>query len=444
MTDTRLLQSNKIMRLIDAVIVLPQPDPESIIGALNIRMTRTPRPPNWEMAEGSFASGPFRSAELSYRTDLGSGMLLLRVHSDTALTDLDLDLDRFGPRPLPTPESSGPEGTLIYRYEFADGSKLIELSFGALLHRLQCVSLRWMPPGWTRPVPPGKERVWDGAPACVFLRSYDNVREVLEYAPVSRAWVLHPAGDVPEAQRTFGAFTREHDHVAGVFATPGGPAVFLDKTLMLARPGETSVRLEAEALSPNRSTFSMVYRNEFHQTHVLNSLIYEHRHGVGTNPYDTEREDVDLFALIANRLEQADFLRAYRRDWCVKPIASVAPPSLPFRPKQRRCSHCSGVAELSELSQQYTPSGSPLGMRRHYRCKQCGWTFSFESPGGNFLNVLGGLLFGVGGLLVLPAEPDGRDIFWSAVCFLIGAPLLWMAGSQLIQALRNPPIDEGG
>jgi hypothetical protein len=317
MTHASSSQGNEVIRLIDAVIGLLRLDPESIISALGIPMIRQSRPPNWEMAEGTFDSGPFRSAELSYRTDLGSGMLLLKARSDTSLMDFDLDLDRFGPRPTPTPELSGPdpEGTLTYRYEVAGGTKTIELWFGALSHGLQGASVRWMPLGWTRPSLPGKERVWDGAPASVFLRSFDNVREVLEYALVSRAWVPHAAGDVPEGRRTFGAFTREHDHVAGVFATPDGPAVFLDKTLMLVRPGETSVLLEGAGSNLNRSTFSLLHRTAGPQTRVLNALIYEHRHGVGTNPYDSEREDVDLFALIASGLEREDFMRAYRRDW---------------------------------------------------------------------------------------------------------------------------------
>jgi hypothetical protein len=545
---TSSLQGNEVMRLIDAVIGLPQLDPESIISVLGIPMTRQSRPPHWEMAEGAFDSGPFRSAELSYRTDLGSGMLLLRPRSDNSLIDLDLDLDRFGPRPTPTPELSGPEGTSRYIYEVAGGTRTIALSFGALSHRLQGASVRWMPPGWTRPVPPGKERVWDGAPASVFLRSFDNVREVLEYAPATRAWVLHAAGDVPEARRTFGAFTRSYDHVAGVFATPDGPAVFLDKTLMLVRPGETSVLLEAAGSNPDRSKFSLLHRTVGPQTRDLNALIYQHRHGVGTNPYDTEREDVDLFALIASGLEREGFLQAYKRDWprpedtlsapepagpivehtartevrvcstchqatlvCVRlqpvrecltatgwsdwrcqscgasvrlypqagirrlrwmavplfftvvlpiwylirahrlaqawranPVASGAvSPAIrfAFRPKQRRCSRCSGVAELSELIQQRTPSGSPLGIRRRYRCKKCDRTFDFESPGGNILNGMGGILFGVGGLVALLARPHGWDFAWIAVCVLLGAPLLWMAGSQLIQALRNPLIE---
>lgn len=84
-----------------------QLDPDSIIRALDIDMPCISCPPNREMAEGTFDTAPFRSAELSYRSDLGSGTLLLRAHSETSLLDWDLDLGRLGPRPTPIPELSG-------------------------------------------------------------------------------------------------------------------------------------------------------------------------------------------------------------------------------------------------------------------------------------------------------------------------------------------------
>jgi hypothetical protein len=544
------LHAVEVMRLIDAAMVLPAPVPAAIQAALGIPLPKVPGPLGWEMHEGTFQSGPFTKAKLSYRPDLGSGMLNLDARTEPqSLLELELPLDRFGPRTnLDLNPATAPQGTASHIFSFAGGAREIWFTFTYLTRRFDGVSLRWSPSGWTRPVPPGQERVWDGAPASILLRSYDNVREVLEYAPATRAWILHAADDVPEGHRTFGAFTRnEHGHVAGIFATPDGPAVFLNKTLMLVRPGETAVQLEDAGSNPHRSKFSLVHRSQPRRTQVVDALIYEHRHGVGTNPYDTEREDVDLFAMIATRLEREDFLRAYKRDWCrpeaglgtseqatptagptvgtevrvcsacheealvcvrlqpvsecltatgwsdwrcqscgasvrlypqagirrlrwmavpvfftlvlpawylirahrlskawrASPIASGAVyPAIrfPFKPKQRRCSHCGGVAELSELIQQCTPNGSPLGIRCRYRCRKCDRPFDFESPGGNILNLVGGILFGVGGLLALPAKLHGWDLLWSAVGVLLGAPLLWMAGSQFMQALRNPLI----
>jgi hypothetical protein len=312
----------EVMRLIDAAIVLPAPVPAAIRAALGIPLPKVPGPLGWEMHEGTFQSGPFTKAKLSYRPDLGSGMLNLDARSDSqSLLELSLDLDRFGARTnLDLNPATAPEGTESQIFSPAGGASEIWFTFTYLTRRFGGVSLRWSPSGWTRPVPPGKERVWDAAPASIFLRSYDNAREVLEYAPARLVWVLHAASDVPEGHRTFGAFTRnEHGLLAGVFATPDGPAVFLGKSLMLIRPGETSVRLEGAGSNPHRSTFSLL-----HRTQVVNALTYEHRHGVGTNPYDTERKDVDLFALIATGHEREDFFQAYKQDWR-RPGAKWAP-----------------------------------------------------------------------------------------------------------------------
>ena len=545
MTDSSAVRGNDVMQLIDAAVVLPKPEPKSIDHALGIVMTRVPGPPNWELAEGSFDGGPFEKAEGSYRKDLGSGALILRARRDPSLMEFDLDLDRFGPRPTPIPELSGPEGTSTYSYEFGGGTKTVDLSFAARSHRLQFVAIRWRPAGWKRSVQPGKEAIWNGAPAAIFLRNFDDVREVLEYALPKRTWVLRTVGDVPDADWTFGAFTREGDRVAGVFATPEGPAVFVDNSLMLARPGEASVRLEGAGSNRDRSTFSLLHHEWPNQTRVLNAIIYAHRQGVGANPYDTERVDVDLFALIASRLERAEFRSAYTQPWrhpkgaeealvttnsagtevrrcarcgeaalvCVRvqqvreiltatgwhdwrcqscgasvrlypesgirrlrwiavpmfftvflpiwylirahklsqawrqsPIASGARYPIirfPHRTEERRCRRCGGVVKPSEMSQQRTPAGSPLGVKSRYACTACNRTYEIESIGGNILNVVGGLLFGAGGLWGLLGRHTGTDALWGTVSIVIGVPLLWMAASTRFDVGRRAWGDPG-
>jgi len=44
-------------------------------------------------------------------------------------------------------------------------------------------------------------------------------------------------------------------------------------------------------------------------------LDYQERLGIGTNPYDNEQEDVDLFAMLAAGLRKEQFFRAYVKDW---------------------------------------------------------------------------------------------------------------------------------
>jgi hypothetical protein len=55
------------------------------------------------------------------------------------------------------------------------------------------------------------------------------------------------------------------------------------------------------------------------ETLIEFSLHYKNRFGIGTNPYDNELEDVDLFALIASGIRFEPFFRQYTRDW-VEPV----------------------------------------------------------------------------------------------------------------------------
>ena len=45
------------------------------------------------------------------------------------------------------------------------------------------------------------------------------------------------------------------------------------------------------------------------------SLLYEERVGIGANPYDTEPEDIDLFAMIGAGLRSQQFFRNNIMDW---------------------------------------------------------------------------------------------------------------------------------
>lgn len=76
----------------------------------------------------------------------------------------------------------------------------------------------------------------------VYLKSYDLFNEFLRYELPQGRFPVITRRDF-EALATpyaFGAFTREGNRVAGVFASPRGPVVFVDSQQVTASFGHTS------------------------------------------------------------------------------------------------------------------------------------------------------------------------------------------------------------
>jgi hypothetical protein len=145
----------------------------------------------------------------------------------------------------------------------------------------------------------------------LYLPSYDVYDDVLQYSlPEGASSILSRARYTAGTNAfAFGLFTREGPHVAGIFASPDGPIVFLDTRRVICRFGRTMAATEAIAEGPTRQfTLQNDGATEF-------SLSYKERVGLGVNPYDTELEDIDLFAMIARGLRNEQFFRNYTRAW---------------------------------------------------------------------------------------------------------------------------------
>lgn len=160
----------------------------------------------------------------------------------------------------------------------------------------------------------------------LYLRSFDRHAEMLAYDVDRRLFRVIERKDFERlgVPRTFGAFTREGDDVYGVFASPDGPVLFKNDVSRLGQFG----RIEAEVrFGEDKSTHQFELRDDGAE---LFSAIYRERDGVGTNPYDTSREDVDLFAMLASALKKPQFFENYTRPWMTAGDApagsSVVPP----------------------------------------------------------------------------------------------------------------------
>lgn len=143
----------------------------------------------------------------------------------------------------------------------------------------------------------------------IYLRSYDTYNEMLEYDVDTGIPRLVSREEVERAglQRTFGMFTRVGDRFFGVYATPEGPVFFGDDIRVLGRFGVTRGHIELDKAT-GIHRFAL-----FDDSRLVLSTHYPEREGLGTNPYDTEPEDVDMFAAIAKGTESRQFFDNYRR-----------------------------------------------------------------------------------------------------------------------------------
>lgn len=148
-------------------------------------------------------------------------------------------------------------------------------------------------------------------PREIYLRSYDVHAEVLAYDADNGCGCTVTRVEVERLQRplTVGMYTREGSCVFGVYATPDGPVFFRDSERIAVTFGRTKALVEFD------STTHMHHFVLLIDAQPVMSVRYRGRDGVGTNPYDTEPADVDLFAALARALEQPRFFETYTKAW---------------------------------------------------------------------------------------------------------------------------------
>ena len=142
----------------------------------------------------------------------------------------------------------------------------------------------------------------------IYLPSYDRHAEFLGYnvGNGSARIVSRQSFQQLGVAQAFGWFMRENASVAGIFASPEGPTLFLDARRLVARFGDTEAMVHD--VGRNQKLFVVTHKGA-----SVFELTYAQRHGIGTNPYDRDPEDVDLCALIAKGLANEAYVRNYTR-----------------------------------------------------------------------------------------------------------------------------------
>ncbi len=86
----------EVVTMVDALVALPDPSPESVGSILGV--TLTPGRLS-EVFDGMFAEGPFGKAQLRYYKDVSAGTLSLDARPDSGLVAANIDLREYGPPP---------------------------------------------------------------------------------------------------------------------------------------------------------------------------------------------------------------------------------------------------------------------------------------------------------------------------------------------------------
>jgi hypothetical protein len=296
----------EVMRFVDALMALPKPEPAAVARALGVPLVLTAQRHNYEDYGGVFTGGPFSEVKSGHHPGTDYGLVELSARHLLPKSALDLSgFEAFPELGIQSPSAADP--SVSHKYKARGDTLEIIFVYDHAVSVLRSVVLRWGPVKYR----PGEEPVFATAPPLLYLRSYDTVKEVLEYAVKTREWRVltrEEATALGVALRR-GAFAREGNQVAGYFTTPEGPAFFHNKKRFLGAFGKVSSRIELIAKT-TRKRYTLSIAGS-----TVIDLVYEQRHGVGTNPYDTEEEDVDLFALIAARVSDKTFFNNTTQRW---------------------------------------------------------------------------------------------------------------------------------
>ena len=271
--------------------------------------------PSDRFTEFRAAAGTSAFQDAWARLDLARGFGVLRLTPHTPAPRLDQLEVRSNPNSfvLEVNPHIPPHGVNTYVESIRKGALEVRYAFPSGSTDLREVIASWQ----AVKIAQGEEPVFHSAPERIYLRSYDSVNEVLEYACATRAWRILSRDEFSALGRpeAFGAFARgvpaksgAGELMGGVFATPDGPAIVAGSKRALVQPVKTQARIDE--LPEGRRRFSLT-RGGSHEL----ELIYEERHGVGANPYDVEESDVDLFVAIRDGLKREGWIAAYTRQW---------------------------------------------------------------------------------------------------------------------------------
>jgi hypothetical protein len=145
----------------------------------------------------------------------------------------------------------------------------------------------------------------------IFLKNYNNSVDALKFFLGTNDSVIVPASEVESAKFSTGFFEIEKrggvTDITALVATPEGPLLILNAIQHFPKLGKTKI----EVRDDEKSHHFLVFDDE----KFLFGIFYEEKAGVGSNPYDENREDVDFYYWLSKNMENPKLYDFYRRNW---------------------------------------------------------------------------------------------------------------------------------
>jgi hypothetical protein len=144
----------------------------------------------------------------------------------------------------------------------------------------------------------------------IAISQFDGTVKLMKIELSTGAREIVPAKDIGEEKITFGMFeVEESNHRSesiALVATPQGPLLIFNDTLYRPNAAQTKVDI---ADDKEISHFRIL-----HQGTPIFGLFYKEKFGIGLHPYNRDREDIDFYFWLKNKINEPKFYKAYTRE----------------------------------------------------------------------------------------------------------------------------------
>lgn len=144
----------------------------------------------------------------------------------------------------------------------------------------------------------------------IALHQYDGSVELMKIDLSTGASEIGPSKESSEEKIAFGMFELEEGNqppqALALLATPDGPLLIFNGTMY--RPNACETRAE------------ITEQGEFSHFRILHlgapvfELSYKEKFGVGLHPFAQDREDIDFYFWLKNKINEPKFYQAYTRE----------------------------------------------------------------------------------------------------------------------------------
>lgn len=144
----------------------------------------------------------------------------------------------------------------------------------------------------------------------IAISQFDGTIKLMKIVLSTGERKIVPAKEIEEEKVTFGLFEVEenqyHTESIALVATPDGPLLIFNDTLYHPNASETKVDIADDG---EFSHFRILHKGS-----PIFGMFYKEKFGLGLHPYNRNREDIDFYFWLKNKINEPKFYNAYTRE----------------------------------------------------------------------------------------------------------------------------------